>query len=84
MGVKIDKNIKALHGAKRPDEVYIDEENKIIFMIEKKIKTHQGLSVNVCKRPLTNVAILVDVYLTIKLYICIAYQYGLKKTVKLN
>ena len=42
MGTKINKNIKALHGAKRPDEVYIDEENKIIFMIEKKNQNTSG------------------------------------------
>lgn len=33
---QIDHNILELHGAKEPDEVYINEKKKIIFIIEKK------------------------------------------------
>ncbi len=42
MGDNIDKTIKALHGAKHPDEVYIDEEEKVVFIIEKKFQQCGG------------------------------------------
>ena len=42
MGNIIDNNILSLHGAKNPDEVYIDEMNRIIFIIEKKNQNTSG------------------------------------------
>ena len=42
MGENIDKTIDALHGAKNPDEVYIDEQEKIVFIIEKKFQQTSG------------------------------------------
>jgi hypothetical protein len=42
MSTKIRKDIKALHGAKRPDEVIIDEKNKTIFILEKKFQQSSG------------------------------------------
>ena len=42
MGNRIDNNILSLHGAKNPDEVYIDEMNRIIFIIEKKNQNTSG------------------------------------------
>jgi hypothetical protein len=45
MGENMDKTIEALHGAKQPDETYIDEEEKVVFIIEKKFQQTSG-SVN--------------------------------------
>tara|TARA_B100001758_G_scaffold246851_1_gene262995 strand:+ start:3508 stop:4059 length:552 start_codon:yes stop_codon:yes gene_type:complete len=42
MGDKINFTIKALHGSKRPDEAYINEEKKIVFIIEKKNQNTSG------------------------------------------
>ena len=42
MGENIDKTIKPLHGAKHPDEVYIDEEEKVAFILEKKFQMGGG------------------------------------------
>lgn len=42
MGENMDKTIDALHGAKQPDEVYIDEQEKIVFIIEKKFQQTSG------------------------------------------
>ena len=42
MGNRIDNNILSLHGARNPDEVYIDEMNRIIFIIEKKNQNTSG------------------------------------------
>lgn len=42
MGDRIDNNILALHGARNPDEVYIDEVNHNIFIIEKKNQNTSG------------------------------------------
>ena len=42
MGNKINPAIKALHGANRPDEAYINETNKTIFIIEKKNQITSG------------------------------------------
>lgn len=39
---KINNNINVLHGAKNPDEVYIDEEDKVVFIIEKKFQQTSG------------------------------------------
>ena len=39
---KINKNIKKAHGCKNPDECYIDEELKHIFIIEKKFQQCSG------------------------------------------
>jgi hypothetical protein len=43
----IDKNIEKAHGCKNPDECYIDEENKNIFIIEKKFQQCKG---SVCEK----------------------------------
>jgi hypothetical protein len=43
----IDKNIEKAHGCKNPDECYIDEENKNIFIIEKKFQQCNG---SVCEK----------------------------------
>jgi len=47
MGENMDKTIDALHGAKQPDEVYIDEEEKVVFIVEKK---WQGGGGSVCEK----------------------------------
>ena len=39
---KIDNNVKELHGTKQPDEVYINETEKLIFIIEKKFQQVSG------------------------------------------
>jgi len=44
---KIDTNIKKAHGCKNPDECYIDEELKNIFIIEKKFQQCSG---SVCEK----------------------------------
>ena len=44
---KIDHTIPPAHGCKRPDECYIDEERKIIFIIEKKFQQVPG---SVCEK----------------------------------
>ena len=44
---KINTNIKKAHGCKNPDECYIDEENKNIFIIEKKFQQCSG---SVCEK----------------------------------
>ena len=43
----INKNIKQGHGCKQPDECYIDEENKNIFIIETKFQQVTG---SVCEK----------------------------------
>lgn len=43
---KMDKSVKALHGAKKPDECYIHEETNRIFIIEKK---HQNVGGSKCE-----------------------------------
>lgn len=42
-----DNNIKPFHGTKKPDECYIDENNKTVFIIEKKYQTQSG---SVCEK----------------------------------
>ena len=44
---EINKNIKKAHGCKNPDECYIDEEFKNIFIIEKKFQQCSG---SVCEK----------------------------------
>ena len=44
---KINTNIKKAHGCKNPDECYIDEEFKNIFIIEKKFQQCSG---SVCEK----------------------------------
>jgi hypothetical protein len=44
---KINTNIKKAHGCKNPDECYIDEELKNIFIIEKKFQQCSG---SVCEK----------------------------------
>ena len=39
---KINTDIKALHGTKRPDEAFINENDKTIFIIEKKFQQTSG------------------------------------------
>lgn len=43
----IDKSINKAHGCKNPDECYIDEESKTIFILEKKF---QQVSGSVCEK----------------------------------
>ena len=43
----INKSIEKAHGCKNPDECYIDEENKNIFIIEKKFQQCNG---SVCEK----------------------------------
>ena len=43
----IDKNINGAHGCKKPDECYIDENAKTIFIIEKKFQQCSG---SVCEK----------------------------------
>ena len=43
----INKNIETAHGCKNPDECYIDEDLKIIYIIEKKF---QQVSGSVCEK----------------------------------
>ena len=43
----IDANITKAHGCKNPDECYIDHENKVIFIIEKKFQQVPG---SVCEK----------------------------------
>ena len=45
--MKIDKNIIKAHGCKNPDECYIDETSKNIFIIEKKFQNVAG---SVCEK----------------------------------
>ena len=47
MEEKINKEIKKAHGCKNPDECYIDEIEKTIFIIEKKF---QQVSGSVCEK----------------------------------
>lgn len=42
LGDKIKKEPPALHGTKQPDEVYIDEKNRNIFIVEKKFQQGGG------------------------------------------
>ncbi|CAK0773822.1 conserved hypothetical protein [Gammaproteobacteria bacterium] len=44
---KIDKTIGLAHGCKRPDECYINEDDKVIFIIEKKFQKVDG---SVCEK----------------------------------
>lgn len=44
---KIKPDVPAVHGAHNPDECYIDEEDKIIFIIEKKFQQCAG---SVCEK----------------------------------
>ena len=44
---KMNKDIAKAHGCKNPDECYIDEENKNIFIIEKKFQQCSG---SVCEK----------------------------------
>ena len=44
---EINKSVKKAHGCKNPDECYIDELNKILFIIEKKFQKHNG---SVCEK----------------------------------
>jgi len=43
----VDNSIKKAHGCKNPDEVIVDEQNNIIFFIEKKFQTGPG---SVCEK----------------------------------
>lgn len=45
--VEYDSNISKAHGCKQPDEVYIDEMSKIIFILEKKFQQCGG---SVCEK----------------------------------
>jgi len=47
MQEKINKSITKAHGCKNPDECFISEENKIIFIIEKKFQQVGG---SVCEK----------------------------------
>ena len=47
MNNKLNINIKQAHGCKQPDECYIDETNKNIFIIEKKFQQRPG---SVCEK----------------------------------
>lgn len=47
MDKHVDKNIRKAHGCKNPDECYIDDANKIIFILEKKF---QKVSGSVCEK----------------------------------
>ena len=47
MDKHVDKNIKKGHGCKNPDESYIDENTKTVFIIEKKF---QQVSGSVCEK----------------------------------
>jgi hypothetical protein len=47
MGKNIDKTVPKAHGCKNPDEAIIDEENKVVFIIEKKF---QRVSGSVCEK----------------------------------
>lgn len=42
-----DENVKSGHGCKKPDEAFIDEENKVVFIIEKKFQIRNG---SVCEK----------------------------------
>jgi len=44
---KLNKDIEKAHGCKNPDECYIDEDNKIIYIIEKKFQKVNG---SVCEK----------------------------------
>jgi len=44
---EIDTDINQAHGCKHPDECYIDEESKNIFIIEKKFQQIPG---SVCEK----------------------------------
>ena len=44
---ELDKNICKAHGCKQPDECYINENNKVIFIIEKKFQQTPG---SVCEK----------------------------------
>lgn len=44
---EINKNIEKAHGCKNPDECYIDEESKNMFIIEKKFQQTSG---SVCEK----------------------------------
>ena len=44
---KLNKNIDKAHGCKEPDECYIDEAKKIIYIIEKKFQKVNG---SVCEK----------------------------------
>jgi len=47
MNNHIDTKIKKAHGCKNPDECYINQNNKIIFIIEKKFQQKPG---SVCEK----------------------------------
>ena len=47
MNEHVNKDIKKAHGCKNPDECFIDEENKRIFIIEKKFQQGHG---SVCEK----------------------------------
>ena len=70
MGEKINKTIKPVHGAKNPDEVYIDEKEKILFIVEKRIRAKSRITKNASP--------------AIKLYTYTACLNGSKPIVKLK
>ena len=47
MDKKMDKSIMKAHGCKNPDDVYIDEENRVIFILEMKFQQVGG---SVCEK----------------------------------
>lgn len=47
MNNKLNKNITKAHGCKKPDECYINETNKTIFILEKKFQQTSG---SVCEK----------------------------------
>ena len=74
----MNNDITHAHGCKKPDECYIDEENKNIFIIEKKNQNGPG---SVCEKIQTSDFKkwqYVDYFHNIILFIFTVYQTGLK------
>ena len=86
MSSKMNNTISHAHGCKKPDECYVDEEYKNIFIIEKKIKMVQVQYVKKYKPLILRNVNTVDYFHNIILFIFTVYQTGLKLVVwlKLN
>lgn len=76
----IDKNVPLGHGCKNPDECFINEKNKTIFIIEKKFQQVNG---SVCEKVQTSDFKLWQYKRTIPTY-NIVYIYVLSEWFKIN
>ena len=80
----MNKEIAPAHGCKQPDECFINNDNKTVFIIEKSFREDMAQFVKKFKRQILKFGNIKGYFQIIKSYTFIVFLHGLEKNAKVS